>query len=263
MIHRAKRFIKITARVVALMSVVLVCVASAALAQDAVPSEMLLERTFFIKVGNTTGTAFTIDYRGKLYYVTARHVVARLPEKNAIIQVRKGNSWEDLHTVKTLFPPSSEADIAVLKTDENVVHPFSVPTMGQGDSVTMGQQVWFLGFPFEGMGTPVGNDKSTMISFMKRGTMSAIDGRNPNAVVLYIDGFNNPGFSGGPIVFWSFTSHAYQIAGVVMGYKQETAKILVNGVQVDTNLLVNSGILIAYSIKHAIQAIEKDQENQP
>jgi hypothetical protein len=35
--------------------------------------------------------------------------------------------------------------------------------------------------------------------------MSAIDARNPEAVVLYIDGFNNPGFSGGPIIYWDTT----------------------------------------------------------
>jgi hypothetical protein len=31
---------------------------------------------------------------------------------------------------------------------------------------------------------------------------------------------------------------------------------------VDTQLLVNSGILIAYSIKHAIDAIEADDKQQ-
>jgi len=35
-----------------------------------------------------------------------------------------------------------------------------------------------------------------------------IDGTDANAVVLYIDGFNNPGFSGGPIVYWDFGKHA-------------------------------------------------------
>ena len=30
--------------------------------------------------------------------------------------------------------------------------------------------------------------------------MSALVGTDPDAVVLFIDGFNNPGFSGGPIV---------------------------------------------------------------
>jgi len=77
---------------------------------------------------------------------------------------------------------------------------------------------------------------------------------------LYIDGFNNPGFSGGPILFWSFNERAYRILGVVQGYREDTAKVLVNGQHVDTQLLVNSGILVGYSIEHAIQAIERDKK---
>ena len=48
-------------------------------------------------------------------------------------------------------------------------------------------------------------------------------------MVEYIDGFNNEGFSGGPIVYWDFDKRSYRIAGVVKGYKADTAKILVNG----------------------------------
>jgi hypothetical protein len=48
------------------------------LAQDAVPVE-ILERTRLIRSGDTIGTGFTIDHHGKLYIVTARHVVDGLP----------------------------------------------------------------------------------------------------------------------------------------------------------------------------------------
>ena len=93
--------------------------------------------------------------------------------------------------------------------------------------------------------------------------MSAVDATNPNAVVLYVDGFNNPGFSGGPIVYWDFSKHTYKIAGVVKGYREDTAKVLVNGEHVDTQLLVNSGILVGYSISHVIQAIENGPQKSP
>jgi hypothetical protein len=251
----------IISRIALFTAVVLLCHTYTLLAQDAVPIE-ILQRTVFIKVGDVTGTAFAIDYRSRIYLVTARHVVAGVPESNATIQVRRTERWEDLHTVKTLFPPSIEVDIAVFETDEKVLQPFKVTTQGKTGGVTMGQQVWFLGYPF-GIGSHVGNDKGTFIPFMKRGTMSAIDSTNPDAVVLYIDGFNNPGFSGGPILFWSFSGQAYEILGVVKGYKEDTAKVLVNGVHVDTQLLVNSGILIGYSIKHALQAIDKGEEKGP
>ena len=55
-------------------------------------------------------------------------------------------------------------------------------------------------------------------------------------MVLYIDGFNHPGLSGGPIVYWDFKKHAYRILGVVQGYRNDTAKVLVNGQQIDTNV---------------------------
>jgi hypothetical protein len=86
--------------------------------------------------------------------------------------------------------------------------------------------------------------------------MSAIDSLNKSAIVYYIDGFNNPGFSGGPIVFWDFSLHKYEILGVVQGYREEAAKTIVNGQQVDTTYLVNSGILISYTIVHAMDAIK-------
>ena len=235
------------------------CFGSAVLAQDAVPRE-ILERTIFIKVGNVTGTAFRVDYGGKVYLVTARHVAAGLPEDNATIQVRRDNKWEDFHTIKTLFPPSNDADIAVFETDEKISQPFTIKPIGDAGGVTMGQQVWFLGYPFEGIGT---RSNGVTFPFMKRGTMSAIDGTNPDAVVLYIDGFNNPGFSGGPIIYWSFSKQAYEVLGVVKGYRFDTAKEVVNGQQIDSKVLVNSGILIGYSIKHALQAIERGQAHQP
>lgn len=91
-----------------------------ALAQDAVPPE-ILQRTIFIKVGNEAGTAFCVDYQGKLYLVTAKHVVAGLPESKATIQVWRENQWKDYHTVRTLFPSSSDVDIAVFETEEKVI----------------------------------------------------------------------------------------------------------------------------------------------
>jgi len=232
--------------------------ATLALPQDAVPGE-ILGRTLFIKAGREGGTAFSIDYRGKLYIVTAKHVVAELPKTNAIIQVMKSGKWTDIHTVRTLFPPSSDVDIAVFETDENIPQPYVVSIPAKDEGLTMGQQVWFLGYPW-GLGSRWSNGEAP---FIKRGTMSAVDATNPNAVVLYVDGFNNPGFSGGPIVYWDFSKHTYKIAGVVKGYREDTAKVLVNGEHVDTQLLVNSGILVGYSISHVIQAIENGPQKSP
>jgi hypothetical protein len=225
------------------------------LAQDAVPVE-ILQRTLFVRNGNEGGTAFTVDYQGKVYLITARHVVTGLPVTGATIQVWQTDKWADYKTIKTLFPSSDDVDIAVLETLKKVAKPYGITPAQGNEGGTFGQAVWFLGYPF-GLGSRM---KNVQFPFIKRGTMSAIDATNPDAIVLYIDGFNNPGFSGGPIVFWDFGSHAYRILGVVKGYKPEAAQIQVNGVATDTNILVNSGILVGYSIKHAMDAIEKDQK---
>jgi len=232
-----------------------------ALAQDAVPTE-ILQRTRFVRGPNEAGTAFFVDYKGKAYLVTARHVLAGVPQSNATIQIWDKERWVDYKTVHTLYPESDDVDIAVLETPETVPRTYDV-AMGTGTAeVTLGQQVWFLGFPW-GLGSPVPSDSKLFaqwrIPFIKRGTLSAIDSTNPKAIVILIDGFNNPGFSGGPIVFWDFNARAYRILGVVKGYREDTAKVVINGVQADTAFLVNSGILIAYSIQHVLDTIEASQ----
>jgi hypothetical protein len=220
-------------------------------AQDGVPVE-ILQRTVMIKVGDKYGSAFTIDYDGKLYLVTARHLVIGLPPTRATIEVRRAGKWEPFRTVKTFVPSSADVDIAVFETDAKVPERFRVEVESAG-GVTMGQAVWFLGYPY-GIASRL---KDFEAPFIKRGTMSAIDASNPDAVILYIDGFNNTGFSGGPIIYWSFSERAYRIIGVVKGYRADTAKVLLNGQQVDTHILVNSGILVGYSIAHVVKAIAK------
>jgi S1-C subfamily serine protease len=240
------------------LAIFLSLVSTVALAQDAVPMEML-QRTLFIRYGNEQGTGFTVDYRGKIYLVTAKHVVAGVPESKAMIQVWQSGQWKDYHTVKTLHPSSPDVDIAIFETEESIPRPYSVSVTEGLGGPTMGQSVWFLGYPW-GIESRFKGGQSA--PFIKRGTMSALDATNPDAVVIYIDGFNNPGFSGGPIVYWNFSKHAYGILGVVKGYRMDTAKAVINGEQVDTQLLVNSGILVAYSIDHAMKAIE-ESEKQP
>jgi S1-C subfamily serine protease len=245
-------------RITVLPAVFFLLFASSVVAQDAVPIE-ILQRTLRIKVGERAATAFTIDYQGKLYLVTAKHVVAGLPQNGATIQVWRSDKWVDFKTVKTLFPPSTKADIAVFETDQKVPPPFQITGAQGKEGPTFGQQVWFLGYP-GGLGSRFSNGQLPQLPFIKRGTMSAMDSSDLDAVLLYIDGFNNPGFSGGPIVYWDFGSRAYRILGVVQGYRTDTAMVLVNGVPVETHLLVNSGILVGYSIEHVFQAIRQGQK---
>ena len=114
--------------------------------------------------------------------------------------------------------------------------------------------MYFLGFP-DGLHSyyPSGE----YAAFVKRGTASAVDSTNAESIILYVDGFNNPGFSGGPVAFLDKKNNQWKIAAVVSGYRSENAKIKIGRNYTNTNVLVNSGILIAYSIQHALDAIDK------
>lgn len=249
----------IAMRFIGLAALLVLATSFGAAAQDAVPTE-ILERTKLIKVGDQTGTGFLIDHNGKIYLVTARHVVAGIPTENPTLQIWHENVWENYQFPKLLFPSSPDADVAVLETNKPVPQPYLIGVMSENNgAMTLGQQVWFLGYPFADISI-TSHFQNDQLPFIKRATFSAVNAVDPHAVVLYFDGFNNPGFSGGPIIFWSFGKHMYEIAGVVKGYRNDTAHVLINGQQLDSNILVNSGILVGYSIKHAIEAIDNEQE---
>jgi hypothetical protein len=114
---------------------------------DYMPAEML-SRTMYIKAGEVTGTAFSIDYHGKIHKITARHVIAGLPVLNAVIQIREEGARKDYHTVRTIFPSSDAVDIAVFETSEKVEQPFSTINTKSNDSIGLGDRVWFSDYPW-------------------------------------------------------------------------------------------------------------------
>ena len=84
-------------------------------------------------------------------------------------------------------------------------------------------------------------------------------------MLLYVDGHNNQGFSGGPIVFRENPKGPFRVAGVVRGYRFEPMPVLKakevgnrNAVtHDDLYARVNAGIVIGYSIKHIVDVLEK------
>jgi hypothetical protein len=68
-------------------------------------------RTVFIKVETEAGTAFTVDYQGKMYLVTARHVVEGVSATRTAIQVWKEEQWKGHSTVRTIYPTFSEVGV--------------------------------------------------------------------------------------------------------------------------------------------------------
>ena len=77
-----------------------------------------------------------------------------------------------------------------------------------------------------------------------------------------MDGWNNPGFSGAPVVFRPPATTApepIRVVGVVTSYAQQPAQVRAGGRIVSgAEVLMNSGIIIAEQIVRVTEAIDAD-----
>lgn len=154
------------------------------------------ERVLEIRTALGAGTAFTLERNGREHVVTARHL---LPNGES----RPQATLSSRHITRTLrldlLPAEPEnADVAVAPLPEPMTP--TLPLAAGKDGIIWGQRIHFLGFPF-GLATEFARgEPDQRIAFVKGGVFSAsadVDGVS----LLYLDGMNNPGFSGGPVIF--------------------------------------------------------------
>jgi S1-C subfamily serine protease len=216
-----------------------------------VPTNILL-RTFFIKAAQY-GTAFALDFEEKQYLITARHLLDETSHQFEL-QIFHDNKWLR-GNANVVGRGEGEIDIAVLQIESRLTpaHFGITPSVG---NLMLGQDVYFLGFPFK-MWADYGELMAGMPGpFVKKGTLSSITVGHPQ--VLYVDAINNEGFSGGPLYFFmNGDANQPQIAGIVSKYRVENESV-VDGEGNPTALTVpyNTGFLVAYDIKHAIELIK-------
>ena len=119
----------------------------------------------------------------------------------------------------------------------------------------LAQEVYFLLFPY-GLRTNVGEIAYNFpMPFVKRAIVSGFETEN-NLQRFYLDGINNPGFSGGPIVFKNPTTNQFEVCGIISGYRIDYADTIMDGKTTPIQVQANSGLIIAYSIKVAKDLID-------
>lgn len=183
------------------------------------------ERLLFVRVGAgtshvETATAFTLEVDNRQYLITAKHVVASLLADDSI-EYAKAGKWVRLPV--HVFRCDDPTDIAVLVAPHQLTTAF--PFEADLSQISYGQDVHFLGFPY-GIslnGTNVNGDFP--LPFVKRATYSGtvtLDA-GKHSVLALLDGYNNPGFSGGPIVYRDPFGHSwdYKLMGVVSGFQPD------------------------------------------
>jgi hypothetical protein len=202
------------------------------------------ERTLKLVVPNGHGTAFTITRHGRQWLITAQHIVEGFPSTSLSVVVR------GVPVVVTLTPiPLGKpgVDIAVFHLDHAITPELDLRPTSEG--LVYSQDVYFLGYPYD-LGIRSGG--VTVLPFVKKAIISASESLADGSMVWYLDGINNVGFSGGPVVFNRQGSSDWHVVAVVHGYRFED--IPVKGAP--GSVPMNTGIIVSYDIRHAVDAID-------
>ena len=212
----------------------------------------ILQRTFRIRYGAATGTCFTVDVDGKQYVLTARHIVSSMAGPD-MVHIQHENTWKSLD-VELVGHGQEDIDVTVLAPPIQLSPTYPLPTGIAG--IVLSQDVYFLGFPYDLANDGGALNRNFPIPLVKKGILSAfqVDG----AKTLLLDGHNNPGFSGGPVVCQIVNDRSNELTaiGIVSGYHNEPKPIYVDQSETPFTYYDNTGIVVATSIDHALDLIQ-------
>lgn len=215
----------------------------------------ILQRTFQISFEKSFGTCFTVDVDERQYLITARHLVSEMTGA-VTVKILHDRQWKEL-PVKLVGHSKGDADISVLAPGQQLSpdYPLNPSSAGLG----LGQDVYFLGFPY-GLITDVGGlNNGFPMPLIKKGIVSSL-GFDETGNYILLDGHNNPGFSGGPVVFTRLGGPVDElsVAGVVSGYHYQYEPIYQKQHETPLSYKYNTGIIVTYSIRHAMDLIHEN-----
>ena len=200
----------------------------------------MYQRTFHIRCGTKCGTCFTVNFDRKRYLVTAKHIAGSIRDKETVEILHHG-IWKPV-AVHLVGHGTGDVDVSVLASEK--LFGASHQLLATTAHMTLSEDVYFLGFPF-GMSFDIGAlNYDYPMPLVKKAIISAMYAEKG---LILLDGHNNPGFSGGPVVR-AATSN--QIIGVVSGYQSERQAVLDEaGNKGSYTYDMNTGIVRVYDSK--------------
>ena len=213
----------------------------------------ILDRTFRIRYQGATGTGFTVDIEDQRYLVTAKHVVDSLQD-GEMVEFFNQDSWIP---VEMRLVGHGEGDVDVSVLEPGYLFGGGEKCHYTMDGTALSGEVYFLGFPYGLHMSPIGEfgkeNFFLSIPLVKRAIISAFPSTIGNPMLL--DGHNNPGFSGGPVIRVD-SSGAMFVIGVISGFKSELQRVSDKDSNPTTNFFqINTGIIVAYDIRHVLAII--------
>jgi hypothetical protein len=227
-------------------------------AQNLVTSEVI-QKVFCIKYGDATASCFLVSINKHDYLITAKHLFPNVVSKtNLDVELLNNKGWNKINC-KLLTHSNTGIDIAVLDlmTSAQPDNEFDLNEVGYSIS----QECFFLGYPFGlRMDDKAGNMNSGFpLPFVKKAIISSWVYNAATGTQIFLDGHNNPGFSGGPVAIInnksdSGSSHRMKIIGVISGYLPDN-KIIKTALGEIVNP-ENSGIVVCYGIAEVYEIIK-------
>jgi hypothetical protein len=244
---------------------------SPAFAQTAAPTFDIILRVLMVESKHSRGSIFSIDVDQREYWITARHILTgvrhgppygAITEKEISLRILNADATSnELQWVPVNFSVidlgRDDIDIVTLAAPNPILND-PLPTMiADSAGASFGGDCEFLGFAYGGgWRAETADGKKSWLPFVKHCTISAND---KSKRMWVLDGINNEGFSGGPVIFG--TGGQQKILGVVSGYHTEPAEVIYS-ITVPpppkASVEINSGFIIAYDMAHAIDAIRKN-----
>lgn len=207
-----------------------------------------IQRTVHVRFAGQIATAFFIDVESRQYLVTAKHVIPHI-QGTDVISILHDNAWHDVG-VRLVGHAPGEADISVLALPYRIAGADLVlPPDAAG--LTVGQDAYFLGFPFGLFGNMGAANNHYALPFVKRATVSCIEHNEHGLHRIFLDGNNNPGFSGGPVVFSLPGTSELRVAGVISGYRYEDQPVFHGAESLPLSTRHNTGIIFSFGIGYA------------
>lgn len=205
-----------------------------------------IHRIFRIKCGDSVGTGFVVDVDGKQYLVTAKHVIQAF-DTTVGLEVFSNDVWVPV-PANLVAHGEGGVDISVLAPSSAMTPP-NLPVIVGSDGVVYGQDVYFLGFPYGVLSNVVFGSSGHPLPLVKKALLSSFAGD-----AFLLDGHNNPGFSGGPVIFGRGGAPNC-IAAVISGYRFSPEPVFLEQDKTELTYRQNTGIIIAYKIEFALALI--------
>jgi hypothetical protein len=202
---------------------------------------------FRIRCENKAGSAFTIDVEDHQYLITARHLCVH-GTGTIMPQVYTRGDWAQ-PPMSLVAHTGDETDISVFRLATNLA-PRDLPLAPSSAGLIYGQDVYFLGFPYDYVGAYAFGPNGFPLPFVKKATVSLMDPRE-----YLLDGHNNPGFSGGPVVFREPGAAEFKVAGVISAFRAQRQPIMEGERDTALHYIYNTGIVVSHHIEHALDLI--------